>query len=347
MNYFKNNKSFRILKPIKSLLPENIKKIIKNDKRFNNNLNTLKKDWRNIVENEVIKICEPVKINKNHNGYCLHLQVEKSMILEVDYLRDELINKINSFYGFNYIQQIMINTVESNKRDIITKSNLTNKNNLDKIKKIKNEKLRSILENFDKKNEMMRIVYNTLLIFFLSLGAQAQDFSNLSFGNSSAKVKLKIYSSLTCPYCAEFHMKTLPKLLDSYVAKNMMYIEIMDFPLDYAALNAAKIQKCLSIERQEEYLNNIYSNQSKWSNAKTLEKINENLKNIFLEYNPNNSKFEECLKNKKIENHVLQDRIDAQKKYKIDSTPSVVINEKKYSGSLKFDDLRAAINKLL
>ena len=58
------------------------------------------------------------------------------MILEVDYLRDELINKINSFYGFNYIQQIMINTVESNKRDIITKSNLTNKNNLDKIKKI-------------------------------------------------------------------------------------------------------------------------------------------------------------------------------------------------------------------
>ena len=42
-------------------------------------------------------------------------QVEKSMILEVDYLRDELINKINSFYGFNYIQQIMINTVESNK----------------------------------------------------------------------------------------------------------------------------------------------------------------------------------------------------------------------------------------
>ena len=89
------------------------------------------------IENEVRKICEPVKINKNHNGYCLHLQVEKSMILEVDYLRDELINKINSFYGFNYIQQIMINTVESNKRDIITKSNLTNKNNLDKIKKIK------------------------------------------------------------------------------------------------------------------------------------------------------------------------------------------------------------------
>ena len=86
----------------------------------------------------------------------------------------------------------------------------------------------------------------------------------------------------------------------------------MDFPLDYAALNAAKIQKCLSIERQEEYLNNIYSNQSKWSNAKTLEKINENLKNIFLKYNPKNSKFEECLKNKKIENHVLQDRIDAQ-----------------------------------
>ena len=97
----------------------------------------------------------------------------------------------------------------------------------------------------------------------------------------------------------------------------MMYIEIMDFPLDYAALNAAKIQKCLSIERQEEYLNNIYSNQSKWSNAKTLEKINENLKNIFLEYNPNNSKFEECLKNKKIENHVLQDRIDAQKTKKL------------------------------
>ena len=74
-----------------------------------------------------------------------------------------------------------------------------------------------------------------------------------------------------------------------------------------------KYKNVLALSVKKEYLNNIYSNQSKWSNAKTLEKINENLKNIFLEYNPNNSKFEECLKNKKIENHVLQDRIDAQK----------------------------------
>ena len=96
-----------------------------------------------------------------------------------------------------------------------------------------------------------------LIFIFFSFNVEAKI---LSIGNTNAKVTVKVFSSLTCPHCAEFHFRTLPKLIEAYASKNMMYIEILDFPLDYPALNAAKIQKCVN-NRQDEYLDIIYKTQ--------------------------------------------------------------------------------------
>ena len=57
------------------------------------------------------------------------------------------------------------------------------------------------------------------------------------------------------------------------------------------------------------------------------------------------SKFDGCLSNKNFESKVLKSRINAQNKYDINSTPTLIINEKKYKGSFK--NIDKYIQKLL
>ena len=192
----------------------------------------------------------------------------------------------------------------------------------------------------------MKKIAITFLILLFTSDISFSKITGLSYGADNSKINLKVYSSLTCPHCAEFHFRTLPKLIEAYASKNMMYIEILDFPLDYPALNAAKIQKCVN-NRQDEYLDIIYKTQSKWANAKNLDEVNNNLKQISTKFGISSSDFDKCLTNKNIEKNVLQSRINAQKNYNVNSTPTIVINKKKYSGPLEFDELKIFIDKLL
>ena len=107
MNYFKNNKTYQNLKHIKSVLPENIKKLLNKNKQKFNNLDDIKNNWANIAL-DFSKNCRPTRISNSIEGMCLHLEVEKKFIIEIDYERDNLVKKINSFYGFNLIQKIMV-----------------------------------------------------------------------------------------------------------------------------------------------------------------------------------------------------------------------------------------------
>ncbi|MBU3733957.1 MAG: hypothetical protein FGM30_05605, partial [Candidatus Fonsibacter sp.] len=54
-----------------------------------------------------------------------------------------------------------------------------------------------------------------------------------------------------------------------------------------------------------------------------------------------------CLKDQKLEEKILNDRIDGQKKYSINSTPTIIINEKKFEGNLTFENLSKEISKKL
>ena len=183
-----------------------------------------------------------------------------------------------------------------------------------------------------------------LLTFMFSFAAKADSDFPL-YGKKDAKIKIKVFSSLTCPYCAEFHNKILPNIKKKYVLTEKVSIELLDFPLDLAGLKAAQVQKCLIPENQKIYLDKIYLTQSKWTSAKTLKELEANLENITKELGLNGDEFQKCLKNKKHEETVLQSRINAQTKYEIKSTPTFVINEKKFKGSI--NDLEKHIKKLL
>jgi len=193
---------------------------------------------------------------------------------------------------------------------------------------------------------MIKKIKIILFLLLISLNAKAENnFPYYGSKTSETKVVVKVFSSLTCPYCAEFHNKHLPILIDKYVSSKKIMIELLDYPLDLAGLKAAQIQKCLPAETQKKYLDKIYLTQSNWSAAKTLKELEANLENIIKEFGISDKSFKDCLANKKNEDAVLESRINAQSKYNINSTPSFIINEKKFNGS--FDQLDKYIEKLL
>jgi protein-disulfide isomerase len=184
------------------------------------------------------------------------------------------------------------------------------------------------------------------LIFFV-LSTQVES-KVLSIGSADAKVTIKVFSSLTCPHCANFHTNVYKKLKEEYIDKGTVKFEHHAFPLDLAALNAEVIVRCQNNNvKKFELLTEIYNKQTTWAVGSDINKINELIKKVGLNFDLSNEKMDMCLKNDQAQDEILEQRIEAQKKYKIESTPTIIINEKKYSGKIDYKQFKKAIDKKL
>ena len=166
-------------------------------------------------------------------------------------------------------------------------------------------------------------------------------------GSDKAIVKIKVFSSLTCPHCANFHIKIVPEIKREYIDTGQVQLIFIDFPLDQAGFNASKLLHCLDKKKQIAFLDIIYETQTKWTNASNLNDINKNLKKIVKNLGISSVQFDKCLIDEDISDKILNGRIDANRKYSINSTPTIVINEKKLEGSVSFKNIKKKIEKLI
>ena len=195
--------------------------------------------------------------------------------------------------------------------------------------------------------EISKIFCQTVLIIFFIFSSKAES-KILSIGSDNAKVTVKVFSSLTCPHCASFHNEIFSSLKKDYIDKGLVKFEHHAFPLDLAALNAEAIVRChIDNDKKFEILDKIYKKQNIWAVGSDINKINISIKKIGLELNLSNEKMDQCLKNEKSQEYILNQRIKAQKKYKINSTPTIMINEKKYSGKVNYQQFKKSIEKKL
>ncbi|MFN5027136.1 MAG: DciA family protein, partial [Candidatus Fonsibacter sp.] len=105
-----SNKAFaQGLRPLQSLLSENVKKILKKDGFV---YFEIIKNWKNIVGEKMFKDVSPVKIKKINNENILSINVNKNVMIEIEYSRDQIIEKINGYLGFNAIHKIQINSID-------------------------------------------------------------------------------------------------------------------------------------------------------------------------------------------------------------------------------------------
>ena len=192
-------------------------------------------------------------------------------------------------------------------------------------------------------------VLTIYIIFFLKSYAIETKNENdfVVLGNSDAPVKIKIFSSLTCPHCANFHIEVVPKIVKNYVNTGSVQLIFIDFPLDQAAFNASKLLNCIDQKKQIEFLDIIYEDQEKWTSGIDLNEINNNLKKIVRNLGIDSGQFNKCLNNDVISDKILNGRIEAQKKYSINSTPTIVINEEKFNKNGNFKNIKKKIDKLI
>ncbi len=192
-------------------------------------------------------------------------------------------------------------------------------------------------------NKFFKITF--LLFFILIFKVESKE---LSIGSLDAKVTVKVFSSLTCPHCANFHSAIFNNLKDEYIDKGMVRFEHHAFPLDLAALNAEMIVRCHNDnDKKFELLEEIYNKQKKWAIGSDINKINDLIKEVGLSFDLTEDKMNTCLKDSNAQDEILNERIEAQKKYKIESTPTIVINEKKYSGKSDYENFKKIIEKNL
>jgi protein-disulfide isomerase len=192
----------------------------------------------------------------------------------------------------------------------------------------------------------------TFLVFIVFIGLcknlfadNLKEIKRISEGKKDAKITIIAYESLTCVHCADFHTNVYPNLKKEFIEKGLVKIEFRHFPLDIAAFNASKIGQCNN-DGNSNLMHVLFSGQKKWAKGKTPEEATKHLKK-FLQDENIKIDFEKCLNNKSIEDYVLNDRIEGVKKFEVNATPTIIINDKKFEKTLNYKNLKTYLEKLI
>tara|TARA_B100001093_G_C26439992_1_gene847663 strand:- start:134 stop:742 length:609 start_codon:yes stop_codon:yes gene_type:complete len=195
--------------------------------------------------------------------------------------------------------------------------------------------------------EMNNFIYKIIFFVLILFPANAENKA-LNIGNIDSKITVKVFSSLTCPHCANFHKNIFEELKKEYIDNGSVRFEHHAFPLDLAALNAEVIVRCHEDKNKKfQLLSEVYKQQKRWAIGSDINIINELIKKIGLESGLENARMDNCLKDEEVQDQILNERIEAQKKYKIESTPTIYINEKKYEGEHQYKSFKKNLQKLL
>jgi len=193
---------------------------------------------------------------------------------------------------------------------------------------------------------MKKIILKILFLLLVCLPVNSEiKIKPITEGNVDAKIKLIVYESLTCGHCADFHKNIYPELKEQYIDTGLATIEFRSFPLDLAAFNASKVAHCKN-DGKSEILHFLFNNQSKWAKGNKIEEFNANLKKL-LDDKKFGIDFNKCIDDKKIEDYVLENRIEAVKKFEVNATPTIIINDKKFDKPLTFKNLKKFLEKLI
>ena len=145
------------LRPLSNTLPTQIKKILKKN---GFNLSSIVDNWTKIIGNDISNICYPINIKAQSNSkdVTLILNVIHGKEIDVEYNKKKIIDKINTYFGYSFINNIhvkIINTkfVNSSKKPTTTVNKKSFINNLKKVENINlKTKLEKLIKAYNEKN---------------------------------------------------------------------------------------------------------------------------------------------------------------------------------------------------
>ena len=201
----------------------------------------------------------------------------------------------------------------------------------------------------------MQNILKTIIFFIIFISCINPSYSNSALdinendfviGDENAPVTIIEYASLSCSHCASFHNDTLEPLKKEYIDTGKVRFVFRDFPFNYPALLGSMVLRCIPNDVRYEYMNALFQLQKSWVNKENA-KTTQELYKIMQSGGMTKSEFDECISNTDLENEILQGLIAAQNEFKIQSTPSFIINGKLIEGNKSIKDFRQIIDKII
>ena len=163
-----------------------------------------------------------------------------------------------------------------------------------------------------------------------------------TLGDPAAKVTVREFFSLTCTHCAAFARGTMPEVEKDLIAPGKVRFVFHDFPLDQVALTASMVARYLPPAQYYPFISALLANQDRWAFARGINTTDEIWKLAALA-GMSRATFDQAVADTDLRNWILQQQQADQDRWKIDSTPSFVINDQKFAGELSYEAFRKAL----
>jgi len=165
-----------------------------------------------------------------------------------------------------------------------------------------------------------------------------KEMPDISIGRENAPITIVEYTSLTCDHCAFFHCEVLPKIKAKYIDTGQVRLIFRHFPLDRDALKAAAVVSCFPEMKRYVAMTQLFFTQNQWMDQNSDAPLG---KVIGMDLN----QCQQCLKNEKIQDNVLLQRLNGQQTFKIDATPTFIVGKYIFAGVPTVDEIEKLIAK--
>lgn len=165
-----------------------------------------------------------------------------------------------------------------------------------------------------------------------------------SIGSPKAPVTVLEFFSLTCPHCAEFGTVTMPEVKSKLVDTGKVRFVYHDFPLDQIALKAAQVSRYLPDNEYYPFIEALFASQNDWAFQE-----GENYKAHIFKYaalaGMDQATYDKAWNDEALGKWILKGQQEAEKTYKVDATPTFIINGQKHPGAMDYDTFAGIVTK--
>ena len=183
-----------------------------------------------------------------------------------------------------------------------------------------------------------------LVAFSVTQAMADTDDDRRTIGSQTAPVTVIEYMSLDCPHCGHFALEVLPAIRAKYIDSGKVKFIVRDFPLHQPAVFAHELVRCAPPEKFVAFIDALFRTQRSWYSDD-----NDLVKHVLLRTaklgGMSEEKFNACMADKAIEELVLQQRFEGGSKYKIDQTPTFIIDGAKIENPGTADAWAAVLDR--
>ncbi len=163
-------------------------------------------------------------------------------------------------------------------------------------------------------------------------------------GSPDAPVMIIEYASLTCPHCAAFHNQTYKQLKTNYIDTGKVKFIYRDFPLNDPAMAATLVARCGGEDKYLAFIDVLLTQQAQWTRSEDMRRellAMAKFGGLSLE------RVNACLSDQALGQSVVDRTRAASEVFKVNSTPTLIINGINHQGGRDYNSLSKYIDTLL